>query len=120
VEQLKGLAAGTIGGLLLAAAAITGITPAQASDNPACGYDVYRKALTVTSLSARGTVRVIKWRDDIGTLVRTSKIKPGQTVEFRLKRKASADQFTVDIVKGGLTKEDTPNGHRKVSRCEMA
>jgi hypothetical protein len=100
------------------------------SDNPPCGYDVYRKALTVTSLTAKGTVRVILWKDlgyrwhgqpvRQGTLVRTSKIKKGQTVTYRLKRKHTADEFTVDIVRGKLTKEDTPNGKRRVSECEAA
>lgn len=100
------------------------------TDNPACGYDVYRQSLTVTSLTAKGTTRVILWKDlgykwhgqpvREGTLVRTSKIKKGQTVTYRLKRKRSADEFTVDIVKGKLTKEDTPNGKRRVSECEAA
>lgn len=120
VGVLAGLVLGLpVGSALPADASPEPVSPAasQLADpgDPPCGFDVYRSTLTVTSLTARGRVRV--WLGD--RLVRDGvRIKPGQTVSFRLRKRHSATRFTVSVVRGPLTQDESLV--RNVSRCESA
>jgi len=140
LTQLAGIAAGTAMSVVIAGCATTGLAPveqaqaaptaAQQSDTPPCGYDAHKRSVDVISLGkAHGTVRVIEWtkpvRYDgrprgIGTDVGRAKIKAGQAIRVKTTKRVKPDNVTVDIVKGKLTANDTPNGWKRVSKCEPA
>src|SRR5215217_996858 len=73
-----------------------------ASDTPACGYDVHRSKVYVTSLGkAHGTARVIKWSKPygydgkphgIGTLVDSKPIRQGQTITINRPKHTKANR----------------------------
>lgn len=129
-RRIGGLATGTALGVALAFGTINGLEAADAAhqDGPPCGYDVYKGKVYVTSLGkAKGTVRVIKWRNlgyewqgepvRQGTLVGKKRIKSGQTVTIKPTKRVKANRITVDIVKGKLSEHES---RRKVWHCEPA
>jgi hypothetical protein len=114
-RQLKAFFVGLATGALFAGLAVNGVEAGASTTDPPCGFDVYRQTLTVTSLSARGRVRI--WLGD--QLVRDGAvIRPGETLSFPLRRPHSAARFTVSIVRGGATRDE--GQLRNVSRCEPA
>jgi hypothetical protein len=82
--------------------------------DPACGFDVYRGELSVTSLGAEGDVWV--WLRKNGRLVRSGhRLDAGWTMVFPLKRKHSNDDFQVAV-----TAPNRAHGDEQVSWCEPA
>jgi hypothetical protein len=137
ITKAAGMATGTAMGLALAIGVTSTAVPTQPaeatvplpydgptvqSDNPPCGYDVYRGKVYITSLGkAHGTARVSlqsKRYSYISTNVGTKRIKRGQSITIKPSKRIKANRITVDIVKGKLTKDETPR--RKVWKCEAA
>ena len=123
ITRVIGYTAQAVAGVALATAAVS-CAPAEAarpqSDTPACGFDVYHHVVNVESFTAHGTARVVTWHNGIGTLLGSATIKRGESVSLRIPKRYKASSITVDIVRGKLTEDDTPNGDRRITACEPA
>jgi hypothetical protein len=65
--------------------------------DPACGFDVFRGELSVTSLSARGNVHVWLRGGSPWEVRKVRPIREGQTLVWRLKRRHSSADFQVAV-----------------------
>jgi hypothetical protein len=116
---IRGYVVGLIAGALFTGLAAVGssadaspaepVSPAASqlafAGDPACGFDVYRGELSVTSLSARGDVHVwLRGRDLEVRKVRP--IRKGQTLVWRLKRRHSSADFQVAVSAVGRRHDD--------------
>jgi len=120
ITRIIGYTAQAVAGIALATAAVSCAPADAAQPQPACGYDVYRHVVSIESFSAHGTARVVTWHNGIGTLLGSATIKRGESVSLRIPKRYKASSITVDIVRGKLTEDDTPNGDRRITACEPA
>lgn len=98
------------------------LTPSQVgvaapATDPLCGYVVEAGRLTVVSLGAKGTARVLRRDGRFWELYRSARIGRDEAVSWKVGSRRTALDFDVSIVRGKLTRDESG---RRVARCEPA